>query len=135
MSEFHAILTSFSNTTVKIFKALQKLCNHLTKEESAVASEEIFDAVETPEPQIQEPEEILTEHEPTMKFESQPVSYVREWALKKIDLLHEADRHRNARALAAEFEEWINVPDDVEEIDYLCIEDPDWIDEQEIDTK
>jgi hypothetical protein len=41
---------------------------------------------------------------------------VKEWAVKKIDLLHEADRHKNAKALAAEFDEWINIPEDTEEL-------------------
>ena len=69
------------------------------------------------------------------EIESEPVSLVREWAINKIELLHDADRHKNAKALAAEFDEWINIPDGVEELDYLCLEDQDWTDEQEIDIR
>jgi hypothetical protein len=69
------------------------------------------------------------------QIESEPVAQVREWAVEKIQLLHDADRHKNAKALAAEFDEWINIPDGVEELDYLCLEDQDWTDEQEIDIR
>jgi hypothetical protein len=69
------------------------------------------------------------------QIESEPVSQVREWAVEKIQLLHDADRHKNANALLAEFDEWINIPDGVEELDYLCLEDQDWTDEQEIDIR
>jgi hypothetical protein len=67
------------------------------------------------------------------QIESQSVAQVRDWAIQKIELLHEADRHKNARALAAEFDEWINLPEDKEELEYLCLEDQDWTD-QEIDV-
>jgi hypothetical protein len=69
------------------------------------------------------------------QIENEPVALVREWAMNKIELLHEADRHRNAKALAAEFDEWINIPEGTEEIDYLCLESDDWTDEQEIDVR
>ena len=55
--------------------------------------------------------------------ELNPVNFVRDWAIQKIELLHEADRHRNADALLAEFDEWINLPDGVDEIEYLSIEE------------
>jgi hypothetical protein len=67
------------------------------------------------------------------QIESQSVAQVRDWAIQKIELLHEADRHKNARALAAEFDEWINIPDEAEELEYLCLEDQGWTD-QEIDV-
>jgi hypothetical protein len=53
--------------------------------------------------------------------------------MNKIELLHEADRHRNAKALAAEFHEWINISEGTEEMDYLCLEDTEWTEDQEID--
>jgi hypothetical protein len=67
------------------------------------------------------------------QIENQSVAQVRDWAIQKIELLHEADRHKNARALAAEFDEWINIPDEAEELEYLCIEQDGWTD-QEIDV-
>lgn len=57
--------------------------------------------------------------------EINPVNHIRDWAIQKIDLLHEADRHRNANALLAEFDEWINLPDGVDEIEYICLEEDD----------
>ena len=71
----------------------------------------------------------------TMETQINPVIHVRDWAMDKIELLHEADRHRNARALAAEFDEWINLPEGEDEISYLCLEDDDWTDEQEVDVR
>jgi hypothetical protein len=69
------------------------------------------------------------------QIESEPVAQIREWAMNKIDLLHDADRHKNAQALLAEFDEWINIPEGVEELNYLCLENEDWTDEQEIDVR
>ena len=108
---------------MKIFRALSKLYNYLTKEESSVDYEE-------PETQIIEDEEILES-----TIENSYVSDVRDWAVKKIELLHEADRHKNAKALLAEFDEWINIPEGTEELDYLCLEDNEWTDEQEVDVR
>ena len=51
-----------------------------------------------------------------------PVNHARDWAIEKIQMLHEADRHRNANALMMEFDEWINLPDDVDEIEYCYSE-------------
>ena len=69
------------------------------------------------------------------QIESEPVAFVREWAMNKIELLHDADHHKNAQALLAEFDEWINIPEGVSELDYLCLENEDWTDEQEIDVR
>jgi hypothetical protein len=116
---------------MKIFKAIKKMVHHLTRDK---------DAVQYEQPPVQkevEEESIAKEEEPTLDttIENPYVNQVREWAIKKIDLLHEADRHRNAKALAAEFDEWINIPEDVDELDYLCIENEDWTDDQEIDVR
>jgi len=69
------------------------------------------------------------------QIESEPVAQVRDWAIEKIQLLHDADRHKNAKALLAEFDEWINIPDGTEELDYLCLEDTEWTDEEELDIR
>jgi hypothetical protein len=69
------------------------------------------------------------------QIESEPVAQVRDWAIEKIQLLHDADRHKNAQALLAEFDEWINIPDGTEELDYLCLEDTEWTDEEELDIR
>jgi hypothetical protein len=54
--------------------------------------------------------------------------------MNRIDSLHDQDRHKNAKALAAEFDEWINIPEGIQELDYLCIEEEGWTD-QEIDVR
>jgi hypothetical protein len=62
------------------------------------------------------------------------VAHIRDWAIDKIELLHESDRHRNARALLAEFEEWIEPEGD--ELEIVSLEqEEDWTDEQEIDVR
>jgi hypothetical protein len=100
---------------MKFFRALKKLYNYLTEEETPVVYEE------------------TTEKQTMIEIKNPYVMQVKEWAVKKIDLLHEADRHKNAKALASEFDEWINLSEDTEELDYLCIEDNNWTNEQEID--
>ena len=103
-----------------MFLRLLRIINwFLTKQESAPIVDEATSEKTTMETQI----------------ESEPVAFVREWAMNKIELLHEADRHKNAQALLAEFDEWINIPEGTEEIDYLCLEDEDWTDDQEVDVK
>jgi len=111
---------------MKLLKALSKLYNYLTEEEQVVKYE-----------QPQESEKIIENEETILEttIENPYLHQVREWAMKKIDLLHEADRHRNAKALAAEFDEWINIPEGTEEMDYLCLEDSEWTNEQEIDVR
>mgnify|MGYP003350536163 CR=1 FL=1 len=61
------------------------------------------------------------------------VAHVRDWAIDKIEMLHDEDRHRNARALLAEFEEWIEPEGD--ELQIVSLEPEDWTDEQEIDVR
>jgi hypothetical protein len=68
-------------------------------------------------------------------IENEKISILRDWAVNKINNLHESDKHRNAKALAAEFDEWINVPEDSDEIEYLCLDSPGWTNEQEIDVQ
>lgn len=58
-----------------------------------------------------------------METQINPVNHVRDWAIDKIAKLHDADRHRNALALLSEFDEWINLPDGEDEIEYLSIEE------------
>jgi hypothetical protein len=93
---------------MKFFIALKKLYNYLTEEETPV---------------VYEGSQETTEKQTMIEIKNPYVNQVKEWAVKKIDLLHEADRHKNAKALASEFDEWINIPEDTEELDYLCIED------------
>ena len=56
-------------------------------------------------------------------IENEFLSHARDWAVNRIESLHEADRHKNAKALEAEFCEWIHIPDGVEFIDYISLEE------------
>ena len=58
-------------------------------------------------------------------IENEFLSHARDWAVTKIESLHEADRHKNARALEAEFREWIHIPEHVGQIDYISLEQID----------
>jgi hypothetical protein len=112
---------------MNFFRAISKLYNHLTKEDQVVEYKELQEP-QKPEETIEEKETILE-----MTIENPYVNQIRDWAMNKIELLHEADRHRNAKALAAEFHEWINISEGTEQMDYLCLEDTEWTEDQEID--
>ena len=78
-----------------------------------------------------------TSEKTTMETQIEPVPYVREWCIDRIH--HLADHggledQFNAVALAEEFDEWINIPEGVQELDYLCLEEEGWGD-QEIDIR
>jgi hypothetical protein len=116
---------------MNFFRALKKLITYLAEEENAIKYEQPSVQEEMEEEMFIEEEEDILES----TIENPYVSQVRDWAVNKIEFLHEADRHRNAKALAAEFDEWINIPEGTEELEYLSIEDEQWTDEQEIDVK
>ena len=124
---------------MKFFKGLVKLLEHLTKEEDQVSCEEVQGEPKVEkEPMVQDlPKQQPTTEETNLetKIENHQLNQVRDWAMNKIELLHEADRHRNANALLAEFDEWINIPEGTEELEYLCLEDEDWTDDQEVDVR
>jgi len=112
---------------MKIFKAIKKLITYLAEENDDMKYEQPSlqeEVKENPPVNVEEP-----------IIENPYVNRVVEWAVNKIDLLHEADRHRNAKALAAEFDEWINIPDNVGEVDYFYIEDDGWTKDSEIDIR
>ena len=78
-----------------------------------------------------------TSEKTTMETQIEPVPYVREWCIDRIH--HLADHggledQFNAVALAEEFDEWINIPEGVQELDYLCLEEEGWGD-QEVDIR
>jgi hypothetical protein len=101
---------------MKIFGALKKLITYLAEENNDVKYEQ---------PSVQEEIEETVIHNPY-------VTQVRDWVVNKIDLL---DNSENARALASEFDEWINVPKGNSEIDYLYLEDQEWTEDQEVDVR
>jgi len=58
-----------------------------------------------------------------MATQIEPVVQVRDWAVERIESLHEQDRHKNAIALMEEFDEWLDISEETEEIEYFCIEE------------
>ena len=66
----------------------------------------------------------------------EPVVQIRDWSIDRIHQLAETgdiEQQFNAVAIAEEFDEWINLPEGENEIDYICIQDEGWS-EQEVDT-
>ena len=78
-----------------------------------------------------------TSEKTTMETQIEPVTYVREWCIDRIHHLADyggLEDQLNAVSLAEEFDEWINIPDGVQELDYLCLEEEGWGD-QEVDIR
>jgi hypothetical protein len=71
-----------------------------------------------------------------MERTTEPVPVIREWSIGRIHELADGDIEAqfNAVAIAEEFDEWINIPPDQEELTYLSIEPEEWTEDQEIDT-
>jgi len=72
-----------------------------------------------------------------METQIEPVVQIRDWAIEKIETLTQhgnAVDQLNALAIIDEFHEWINIPDGTEELDYLCLEEEGWGD-QEVDIR
>jgi len=65
-----------------------------------------------------------------MEITIEPIVQVRDWVVQKIK---DTDDYDTAIALVAEFEEWLDL-DGKDEIDYLCIENDEWGD-QELDVR
>jgi len=70
-----------------------------------------------------------------METQINPVVQIRDWSIDRIDKLSEGDIESqfNAVAIAEEFDEWINVRQEDGEMEYLCLEDKGFGD-QEIDV-
>ena len=72
-----------------------------------------------------------------METQIEPVVQIRDWSIDRIHYLADTgnlDDQFNAVAIAEEFDEWINIPEGVEELDYLCLEDEGFGD-QEVDVR
>ena len=78
-----------------------------------------------------------TSEKTTMETQIEPVVHIRDWASERIDQLSQhgnAVDQLNALALIDEYYEWLNIPEGVEELDYLCLEEEGWGD-QEVDIR
>jgi hypothetical protein len=105
---------------MKFFRVFKKLFCYLTEERK-----ESFSSISKKEIEIGQ--EDIEEYE----IENPYVNQVREWVVDKIETCHNTE---NARALSAEFDEWINISSE-DEVEYVYLEDEHWTDEQEIDVK
>ena len=61
---------------------------------------------------------------------------IREWSLDRIHQLADGDIEAqfDAVAIAEEFDEWINIPHDLDSISYIALENEEWTEDKEIDT-
>jgi hypothetical protein len=73
-----------------------------------------------------------------METTIEPVVQIRDWSIDRIHYLADTgniDQQLNAVAIAEEFEEWINIPEGENELDYLCLEREEGFGDQEIDVR
>ena len=68
-----------------------------------------------------------------MENSIEPIVQVREWSIDRIHHLADTgslEQQFDAVAIAEEFDEWINIPEDQKEVEYLSLEE---LDDQEAD--
>jgi len=73
-----------------------------------------------------------------METTIEPVVQIRDWSIDRIHHLADTgniEQQLNAVAIAEEFEEWINLPEGQNELDYLCLEREEGFGDQEIDVR
>ena len=69
-----------------------------------------------------------TSEKTIMENSIEPIIQVREWSIDRIHHLADTgslEQQFDAVAIAEEFDEWINIPQDQEEVEYLSLEDLD----------
>ena len=94
-------------------KFIKKILKHLTEESSApIVIEE-------------------TSKDIIMETQIEPIVQVRNWAIERI---RTAEDYDTARAIAGEFEEWLDL-EGQDEISYICLEDDSTFGDQEIDVR
>lgn len=73
-----------------------------------------------------------------METEIEPVVQIRDWCIDRIHHLADTgniEQQFDAVAIAEEFDEWINLPEGENELDYLCLEREEGFGDQEIDVR
>jgi len=108
------------NFFMKPLKWIKNLLEHLTEEPSA--------------PIVDEP----TSEKIIMETTIEPVVQIRDWSIDRIHHLADTgniEQQLNAVAIAEEFDEWINLPEGDNELDYLCLEREEGFGDQEIDVR
>jgi hypothetical protein len=106
---------------MKFLKFIKNFLKHLT---------------ETPNALIVDEQTERTSEKIIMEKTTEPVSVIRDWSIERIHLLADGDikSQFDGVAIAEEFDEWINIDPDQEELTYLAIEPVEWTEDQEIDT-
>ena len=133
------------NTAEKI---LVELSYHYIKQRAKQTSKRLEDSSPTmslrkplttePQPGTIATSSTGTSEKIIMETQIEPVVQIRDWAVEKIESLTQhgnAVDQLNALAIIDEFHEWLNIPDGTQELDYLCLEDQDWTEDQEIDIR
>ncbi len=73
-----------------------------------------------------------------METKIEPVVQIRDWCIDRIHHLADTgniEQQLDAVAIAEEFDEWINLPEGDNELDYLCLEREEGFGDQEIDVR
>ena len=94
----------------------------------------------SPNPLTTEPQDTIiatssadTSEKIIMENSIEPIIQVREWSIDRIHHLADTgnlEQQFDAVAIAEEFDEWINIPEDQKEVEYLSLEE---LDDQEAD--
>ena len=84
----------------------------------------------TTEPSVHIVDE-MTSRKIIMETQIEPIVQVRDWAIERI---RTAEDYNTARAIAGEFEEWLDL-EGQDEISYICLEDDSTFGDQEIDVR
>jgi hypothetical protein len=73
-----------------------------------------------------------------METTIEPLVQIRDWSIDRIHHLADTgniEQQLDAVAIAEEFDEWINLPEGENELDYLCLEREEGFGDQEIDVR
>ena len=94
-----------------------------------------LETTSSPNPLTTEPQDTIivtssadTSEKTIMEDSIEPIVQVREWSIDRIHHLADTgslQQQFDAVAIAEEFDEWINIPQDQEEVEYLSLEDLD----------
>ena len=129
-------------------RILRALFYHYIKQRAKLTSKK----PDNSSPTTSSPSPLTTEPQPTtiatsstdtsekiiMETTIEPVVQIRDWSIDRIHHLADTgniEQQLNAVAIAEEFDEWINLPEGDNELDYLCLEREEGFGDQEIDVR
>jgi len=109
---------------------IKQLAKQTSKKQDNYSSTE-----SSPNPLTTEPQDTIivtssadTSEKTIMEDSIEPIVQVREWSIDRIHHLADTgslEQQFDAVAIAEEFDEWINIPQGQEEVEYLSLEDLD----------